>query len=120
MTQRIGTGIAINADLEEDLLNPMEIGESRARLRTKAKQRCTSTFSTYYLNEKAKDMASLASIDIERDRALTVMENNIFEEDQSVIDLKADKDKETKIQEMVSYKSELKSLIGNLQHVTQD
>ena len=57
-------------NLNDDLLNPLDDirypGESnrpRTRIDKADQRRCSSTFSSYYLNKQAKDLASIASIE---------------------------------------------------------
>ena len=65
--QRVAT--AMNADLVQlDDYNPLDIGDSisqaanNEQMRRERHRRVSSTFSTYYLNTRAKDLASLASL----------------------------------------------------------
>jgi len=83
------------------------------------KRRHSSTFSTYYLNKQAKDLASLMSID-DRNRNDFILEKDCFDANDF---LKTLPDRDSKAPDkqtyatraMFSFKSELHSLIGNLQ-----
>ena len=96
----------------------------RPHSRKKDQRRNSSTFSSYYLNQKAKDLASLATIEDKRDFD-TILEQD-FEVDQ-LVNLHDRKSKATlpdgktqATRAMFSFKSELHSLIGNLQDTTQE
>lgn len=69
------------------MINPLEISNPtsnsmRPHSRKKDQRRNSSTFSSYYLNQKAKDLASLATIEDKRDFD-TILEQD-FEVDQLV------------------------------------
>ena len=116
--------------MPDDLLNSMEISNPSASLRPKS--RCTqkdpslnsSTFSCYYLNQEAKDLASLMTIEDRKGNG-TILEHD-FDADQ-LITLPDRRSKATvgdgktqATRAMFSFKSELNSLIGNLQDTTQE
>ena len=116
----------------DDQINPLDIGDSvsqagNQQLRKERNRRVSSTFSTYYLNAKAKDIASLASLnDLGNERDLFTTNiykgSNILEQDQAVTAFEGNvkgRAGET-IRDLVSFKTELKSLIGNLQETTHD
>ena len=71
----------LNSDMPDDLLNPMEISNPSATLRPKSRgaqkdpRRNSSTFSCYYLNQKAKDLASLMTIE-DRKGKDTILEHD--------------------------------------------
>ena len=88
------------------------------------KRRNSSTFSNYYLNNKqAKEIASLISLE-DRKRNDFILEQDGMDLDdlQQILNEQKSKtgDKRTQAtRAMFSYKSELESLIGNLQETTQ-
>ena len=122
----------MNADLVQlDDYNPLDIGDSisqaanNEQMRRERHRRVSSTFSTYYLNTRAKDLASLASLqDLGRERDLyqSSLTNGgkILEQDQSVTKQQRDHTGTSTIRDLVSFKTEVRSLIGNLHDKTLD
>ena len=105
-------------NLTDDLMNPHDDSTNRPRTRIdKADQRrCSSTFSSYYLNKQAKDIASIASIE-DRQFGSIDEERDIFAADPDVGLTIADKRSKAgtmATRGLFSFKSELHSLIGNL------
>ena len=105
-------------NLVDDLINPPDDSTNRPRTRIdKADQRrCSSTFSSYYLNKQAKDLASIASIE-DRQFGSIDEERDIFAADPDVGLTIADKRSKAgtmATRGLFSFKSELHSLIGNL------
>ena len=90
------------------------------------KRRHSSTFSNYYLgNKQAKDLASLMTIEDRKvtdfdDQGLLELEDQVLNQ-QSTIDAATKAGGKTvATRAMFSFKSELQSLIGNLQDTTQE
>ena len=105
-------------NLADDLMNPLDDSTNRPRTRIdKADQRrCSSTFSSYYLNKQAKDLASITSIE-DRQFGSIDEERDIFAADPDVGLTIADKRSKAgtmATRGLFSFKSELHSLIGNL------
>ena len=105
-------------NLAGDLMNPLDDSTNRPRTRIdKADQRrCSSTFSSYYLNKQAKDLASITSIE-DRQFGSIDEERDIFAADPDVGLTIADKRSKAgtmATRGLFSFKSELHSLIGNL------
>ena len=105
-------------NLTDDLMNPFDDSTNRPRTRIdKADQRrCSSTFSSYYLNKQAKDLASITSIE-DRQFGSIDEERDIFAADPDVGLTIADKRSKAgtmATRGLFSFKSELHSLIGNL------
>ena len=105
-------------NLTDDLMNPFDDSTNRPRTRIdKAdKRRCSSTFSSYYLNKQAKDLASITSIE-DRQFGSIDEERDIFAADPDVGLTIADKRSKAgtmATRGLFSFKSELHSLIGNL------
>ena len=115
-----------NVELPDDMINPMEISHTTMNTRPKSRQnnkeqrRNSSTFSSYYLNRQAKDLASLMTIEDRKDFG-AILEQD-FDGDQLVTlpdrKSKAPDGKTNATRAMFSFKSELNSLIGNLQDTT--
>ena len=114
-------------DLTDEMVNPLTIshttGTKRPNSRQKEQRRNSSTFSSYYLNNKAKELASLVTIDDRQKEFGAILEQD-FEADQLITlpdrKSKAPDGKTTATRAMFSFKSELHSLIGNLQGTTQE
>ena len=110
-------------NLNDDLINPLDDirypGESnrpRTRIDKADQRRCSSTFSSYYLNKQAKDLASITSIE-DRQFGSIDEERDIFAADPDVGLTIADKRSKAgtmATRGLFSFKSELHSLIGNL------
>ena len=71
---------AINKDISDDLVNPLTVTLQTSRpksrkQKTQGNRRGSSTFSSYYLNRQAKDLASLITID---DRDEFILEHDEF------------------------------------------
>lgn len=130
----------VNGDLDAaDMINPLENGDTavsaaqaqrQAVTHRQSKRRATSTFETYYIGTKqAHDLASLASVDMDRPQPFNRggRQTAAIDHDMEVLSIGHvesilnENDRATKRDnDLFTYKSELKSLIGNLQHQTQD
>lgn len=127
---------ATPGDKTSPALNSGYLGRPDSR-QAGERRRHSSTFSTYYLNRRAKEIASLVSVDdrlgaddffatltagdidlllggeTKRDKA------TLLESKSRTAGIGSAKDKETTAtRAMFSFKSELQSLIGNLQETT--
>ena len=127
---------AIPGNKTNPALNSGHLGRPDSR-HAGERRRHSSTFSTYYLNRRAKEIASLVSVDDrlgEEDFFATLVAGDIdlllgSEKVRDKVTLPESKsraggiggakDKETTAtRAMFSFKSELQSLIGNLQETT--
>ena len=129
----------IDAAVPGDKTNPALISGYLGRPDSRhagERRRHSSTFSTYYLNRRAKEIASLVSVDDrlgEEDFFATLVAGDIDlllggetkskvtlpESKSRAVGIGGARDKETTAtRAMFSFKSELQSLIGNLQETT--
>lgn len=106
----------------------MEMTNGSKALRTRNAQdqrRHSSTFSCYYLNKQAKDLASIAPFENRQDTDNFILEQDYYQQNPDKLltlpdrGSKAGDKQTTATRAMISFKSELNSLIGNLQDTTQ-